>query len=70
MCIRDRPFHRATIVNLRHGATTMDTLVSGGVLAAYLWSVWMLFGAAEHGHYYFETAAAITTCLLYTSRCV
>ncbi len=58
------PFHRATIVNLRHGATTMDTLVSGGVLAAYLWSVWMLLGAGEHGHYYFETAAAITTFLL------
>ena len=58
------PFHRATIVNLRHGATTMDTLVSGGVLAAYLWSVWMLLGAGQHGHYYFETAAAITTFLL------
>ena len=33
------PFHRATIANLRHGATTMDTLVSIGVGAAYLWSV-------------------------------
>ena len=33
------PFHRATLVNLRHGATTMDTLVSLGTIAAYLWSV-------------------------------
>jgi Cu+-exporting ATPase len=32
------PFHRSTLANLRHGATTMDTLVSIGTLAAYLWS--------------------------------
>ena len=37
------PFHRATLVNLRHGATTMDTLVSLGVLAAFGRSVWHLF---------------------------
>jgi len=37
------PFHRAALVNLRHGATTMDTLVSVGVLAAYGWSVYALF---------------------------
>ena len=37
------PFHRATITNLRHRATTMDTLVSIGVIAAYAWSVWALF---------------------------
>ena len=37
------PFHRATWVNLRHGATTMDTLISIGVLAAYGWSVYALF---------------------------
>ncbi|MFT4289396.1 heavy metal translocating P-type ATPase [Nocardioides sp.] len=37
------PFHKATWVNLRHGATTMDTLVSVGVLAAYGWSVYALF---------------------------
>ncbi len=37
------PFHRAAWLNLRHRATTMDTLVSGGVLAAYLWSCWALF---------------------------
>ena len=33
------PFHRAAWVNLRHGAATMDTLVSIGTLAAYGWSV-------------------------------
>ncbi|MDN5581477.1 MULTISPECIES: heavy metal translocating P-type ATPase [unclassified Corynebacterium] len=37
------PFHRATLVNLRHGAFTMDTLVSLGTTAAYLWSLWALF---------------------------
>src|SRR4051794_40329731 len=37
------PFHRAAWVNLRHGATTMDTLVSVGTLAAFGWSVWALF---------------------------
>ena len=41
------PFHRATAVNLRHGATTMDTLVSLGVVVASLWSLWaLLFGGA------------------------
>ncbi|QGN45681.1 heavy metal translocating P-type ATPase [Micromonospora sp. WMMC415] len=37
------PFHRAAWVNLRHGAATMDTLVSLGTLAAFGWSVWALF---------------------------
>ena len=41
------PFHRAAAINARHAAATMDTLVSLGVLAAYLWSVWALvFGGA------------------------
>ncbi len=41
------PFHRATWVNLRHGSTTMDTLISLGVSAAYLWSLYALvFGSA------------------------
>ena len=41
------PFHRAAAINARHVAATMDTLVSLGVLAAYLWSVWALvFGGA------------------------
>ena len=37
------PFHRATWTNLRHGAATMDTLVSLGTGAAFLWSVYALF---------------------------
>ncbi|WP_119726448.1 heavy metal translocating P-type ATPase [Thermomonospora amylolytica] len=37
------PFHRAAWVNLRHGAATMDTLVSLGTLAAFGWSLWALF---------------------------
>ena len=37
------PFHRAALVNARHGATTMDTLISIGVTAAYLYSLWALF---------------------------
>ncbi len=41
------PFHRATIAQARHGAMTMDTLITLGTLAAYLWSVWALvFGSA------------------------
>ncbi len=36
------PFHRAAIANLRHRAATMDTLISVGVAAAYLWSSWAL----------------------------
>jgi Cu+-exporting ATPase len=42
-----RPFHRAAWTNLRHGASTMDTLVSLGTGAAYLWSLYALvFGSA------------------------
>ena len=37
------PFHRAAWANARHGSSTMDTLVSLGVLAAFGWSVWALF---------------------------
>ncbi|POX39386.1 copper-translocating P-type ATPase [Streptomyces sp. Ru73] len=37
------PFHRAAWTNLRHGAATMDTLVSLGTLAAFGWSLWALF---------------------------
>ncbi len=36
------PFHRAMVLNLRHGQATMDTLISVGVSAAYAWSVWAL----------------------------
>ncbi|WP_205324584.1 cation-translocating P-type ATPase [Glycomyces sp. YM15] len=37
------PFHKAAWTNLRHGAATMDTLVSVGTLAAYVWSLYALF---------------------------
>ncbi|GGX68910.1 heavy metal translocating P-type ATPase [Streptomyces fructofermentans] len=37
------PFHRAAYVNARHGAATMDTLISVGTSAAFLWSLWALF---------------------------
>ncbi|WP_253864086.1 heavy metal translocating P-type ATPase [Prauserella halophila] len=37
------PFHRSALINLRHGAATMDTLVSMGVSAAYAWSLYALF---------------------------
>ena len=41
------PFHRAAALNARHGAATMDTLVSLGVAAAFLWSLYALcFGGA------------------------
>ncbi|MEZ0358813.1 heavy metal translocating P-type ATPase [Mycobacterium sp. SA01] len=61
------PFHKAALNSARHGSSTMDTLVSIGTLAAYLWSLYaVLTGAAEHGHghVYFEVAAAVTVFLL------
>ncbi len=58
------PFHRAAWVNARHGAATMDTLISLGVSAAYLWSVWVLvFGEAVE--LYFEVATAVTVFILF-----
>ena len=56
------PFHVATWANLKHGAATMDTLVSVGVLAAWAWSVYALF--APDTDMYFETAAVVTTFIL------
>ncbi|MFD3838097.1 heavy metal translocating P-type ATPase, partial [Streptomyces sp. NPDC058642] len=37
------PFHKAAFTNARHGAATMDTLISVGTLAAFGWSLWALF---------------------------
>ncbi|GGK90940.1 carbonate dehydratase [Sphaerisporangium melleum] len=37
------PFHKAAWTNLRHGAATMDTLISMGTIAAFGWSLWALF---------------------------
>lgn len=63
------PFHSAAWRNLWHGSTTMDTLVSLGVTAAYTWSGYVLFfgHASAPGHdmpIYLETAAGVTTFLL------
>ncbi|WP_328524123.1 heavy metal translocating P-type ATPase [Kribbella sp. NBC_00359] len=45
------PFHKAAWTNLRHAATTMDTLISLGVVSSFLWSLYALFigGAGEPG---------------------
>ncbi|KRE63439.1 heavy metal translocating P-type ATPase [Nostocoides sp. Soil756] len=65
-----RPFHRAAAQAARHGASTMDTLVSLGVLAAYLWSVVVVVSGraggmtGEGSHVWFESATVVTTFLL------
>ena len=74
------PFHRAAATNARHGAATMDTLISVGVAAAWLWSLWALlfthagttgmrmpfdlFPDGEASHIYLEVAAAVTTFII------
>lgn len=73
------PFHKAAWRNLRHGTTSMDTLVSLGILAAFSWSListiigaedtqgyWLGYGIAPAGadSLYLEVAAAVTTFLL------
>ena len=62
------PFHRAAALNLRHRAATMDTLVSMGSSAAWLWSLAVLLlnstGDLDGGHVYFETGAVIITLIL------
>ena len=55
------PFHRAAVANARHGTTTMDTLVSLGVGAAWAWSVVALITGGE---LYLEAATVVTTFLL------
>jgi Cu+-exporting ATPase len=57
------PFHRGALAALRHRTATMDTLVSLGTLAAFGWSVTVLFAGLE-AETYFETAAVITTLIL------
>ena len=56
-------FHRATLLNARHLAATMDTLISVGTIAAWTWSAVVLVGGIE-AHTYFEVAAVITTLIL------
>ena len=58
------PFHRAAAANMRHGAATMDTLVSVGVLTSYLWSAYQVIGGGVHGELYLEVAAVVTTFIL------
>jgi len=69
------PFHRAALMNARHRNTTMDTLISLGVFAATVWSVWALIwgdvtahsemiGMSGGIHVYFEVAVAVTIFLL------
>src|ERR1700678_3386161 len=65
------PFHRAALKNAMHRTTTMDTLVSMGILAACGWSVYAMFfldrGRAHNlnsGGIYLEVAASVTTFLL------
>lgn len=73
------PFHFSAALNARHGAATMDTLVSVGVGSAFLWSLWAvllgdageagmrmewtLLGSAMH-EVYFEVATVVTTFIL------
>ena len=57
------PFHRAALLNARHTAATMDTLISIGTLAAFLWSAVVLVGGVE-ADLYFEVAGVITTLIL------
>jgi P-type Cu+ transporter len=56
-------FHHAALVNARHGAATMDTLISIGTVAAWTWSVVALL-VLDGGDTYFEVAAVITTLIL------
>lgn len=55
------PFHRAALVNARHGAATMDTLISVGVTASFAWS---LYALAAGGDIYLDSAAVVTVLVL------
>jgi Cu+-exporting ATPase len=57
------PFHRAALAGARHGTATMDTLISVGVAAAYLWSLYALVSGGD-GETYLEVAAGVTALVL------
>ena len=57
------PFHRAAALNARHGAATMDTLISIGTLAALGWSAAVLFFGLDEDTY-FEVGGVVTTLIL------
>ena len=58
-------FHRSAGLNLAHGTTNMDTLVSMGSLSAWLWSSVVLIGNIDSGHIYYETGAVIVALILF-----
>ena len=74
------PFHKSAFKNAIHGSSTMDTLISVGVIAATAWSIWAVVwgdainGAASHAgmamatssssHVYFEVGATVTSFIL------
>ncbi|MFM9083485.1 MAG: copper-translocating P-type ATPase, partial [Actinomycetota bacterium] len=73
------PFHRAALKNARHGTSSMDTLISVGVIAALAWSLWAtVWGGAVDAHMhegmssmtgtgthvYFEVASTVTVFIL------
>jgi P-type Cu+ transporter len=58
-----RGFHQAALKSTRHFAATMDTLISLGTIAAWLWSTVVLFGGIDTDTY-FEVAAVVTTLIV------
>ena len=56
-------FHRAALKNARHGVATMDTLISLGTVAAFLWSAVVVIGGLA-ADTYFEVGAVITALIL------
>jgi len=73
------PFHKTAFRNAMHGSSTMDTLISVGVIAATAWSIWAVvwgeaIAAAGHSgmtmtqssssHVYFEVGATVTSFIL------
>jgi Cu+-exporting ATPase len=57
-------FHAAALVNLRHGASTMDTLVSLGTTAAFFYSAGATMWLGRVEEVYYDTAAVIITLIL------
>lgn len=62
------PFHRSTWLSAKHRSTNMDTLVTMGTMAAWIWSTVVLighaFGRLASGHIYYETGAVIIALII------
>ncbi len=58
------PFHRMALAGLRHGRSTMDTLISVGTLAAYGWSIFVIVFGDPGDEMYLEVATAVTVFIL------